>query len=381
MSVKVIELIPTMNTGGAETMVKDYALLMNKDKVVIKVVVLDHRYGSENERLLDENGIETLYLNDVIYGNRKDLNVIQKVHRTLARYYYFRKYVLKEKPDVIHVHLVFKNYLKMLPLKKMNIRLIYTVHNVMENYFDKRPGLKPKYFEYCEAKQLVQKHNMTLVALHDDMNKELREYFHTENVVTVNNGIVMENFDVTNFDRKEKRLSLGISDDEFLVGNVGRLFPQKNHEMIFKIFMELLKVRPKSKLLLIGKGPLKDNIKKCIRENGITDKVIMLENRSDIPELMNAMDVFLFPSRWEGYGNVLLEAQCVGLRCVISDRVPKSVRLTDLVVPLPLEAPLSEWVETLTDDSIRGIPVGNLQDHDMKNCIQKLEKLYVNEGI
>ncbi len=379
MAKKVIELIPTMNTGGAETMVKDYALLMNRDKVTIKVVVLDHRYGSENERLLDDNEIEALYLNDILYGNRKKLNIIQKVCRTISRYYYFRKYILEEKPDVIHVHLVFRNYLTMLPLNILKIKLVYTVHNVIENYFDKKPGFRSKYFEYREAKRLIERYGMTLIALHDDMKRELCDYFHTKNVVTVNNGIVMERFDRTKYNRDKTRELLGIENGEFLVGNVGRLSTQKNHDMILKVFKELLKVRPESKLLLIGKGPLKNEIVQTIEANGMTNKVIMLENRKDIPELMNAMDVFLFPSKWEGYGNVLLEAQCMGLRCIVSDKVPRSVCLTELVVPLKLDAPIKEWVDTLMNPSIKGVPQGNLHDYDMKNCIRKLEEIYLSE--
>lgn len=376
---KVIEVVPTMSTGGAEAMVKDYALLMDREKITMKVVVLDHRYSSENERILDENKIETLYLNGILYDNRENLNVFQKIRRSVSRYYYFRKFLLREKPDVIHIHLKLGWYFKMLPLKKMNVKLIYTVHNVIENYFDKKPGLKSKYFEYREANRLIHRYGMTLVALHDEMNEQLRNFFRTERVITVNNGIIMERFDPSKYDREAVRKELLVGEDEFLIGHVGRLHPQKNHDLILEVFCEVLKKKPQAKLLLIGKGELKNEIRAKIKAKKIEDRVIMLENRGDIPKLMSAMDVFLFPSRWEGYGNVLLEAQCMGLRCIISDKVPKSVCLTDLVVVQKLTDSPKQWAETLLNDSIKGNAGGTLLEHDMKYCIRKLEQLYLTE--
>lgn len=266
---KVIEVVPTMSTGGAEAMVKDYALLMDREKITMKVVVLDHRYSSENERLLDENNIETFYLNGILYGNREDLNVFQKIRRSVSRYYYFRKFLLREKPDVIHIHLKLGWYFKMLPLKKMNVKLIYTVHNVIENYFDKKPGLRSKYFEYREANRLIHRYGMTLVALHDEMNEQLRNFFRTERVITVNNGIIMERFDPSKYDREAVRKELLVGEDEFLIGHVGRLHPQKNHDLILEVFCEVLKIKPQAKLLLIGKGELKEEIKKRFRIKGL----------------------------------------------------------------------------------------------------------------
>ena len=149
--------------------------------------------------------------------------------------------------------------------------------------------------------------------------------------------------------------------------------------MILEVFCEVLKKKPQAKLLLIGKGELKNEVCAKIKAKKIEDRVIMLENRGDIPQLMSAMDVFLFPSRWEGYGNVLLEAQCMGLRCIISDKVPKSVCLTDLVVVQNLTDSPKQWAETLLDESIKGKAKGTLLEHDMKNCIWKLEQLYLAE--
>lgn len=378
---KVIQLISTMNTGGAETMVKDYALLVDKEKVQMKIVVMSGQYHSTNEQILKDKGIEIIYLGELLYGEKEDLNPLQKVLRRVSRYYYFRKLILEEKPDVLHVHLHFGWYLKVLPLKKLNMKLLFTVHNVIENFFDAVPGWKEKYFEYREADRLIKKYGMTLIALHDDMNRELRDFFHTENVVTINNGIMLSRFNKQLYDREEIRKSLGVGTEEFVVGHVGRYHEQKNHELIVNVFKELLKIKPNSKLLLIGKGPLKEEITKKIEREGLTDYVIMLENRQDVPQLMDAMDVFLFPSRWEGFGNVLIEAQSMGLRCVISDKVPESVILTENVQIKSLEEPLTAWVEAILNFNKKSVPRGTLTEHDMIYCVERLQHIYLDEPL
>ena len=186
----------------------------------------------------------------------------------------------------------------------------------------------------------------------------------------------MERFVPELYNRDEIRSSLGIDSQDYLVGNVGSVSEQKNHDMILDVFCEVIKRRPDSRLLLVGRGGERPKVEARINELNIEDKVIILENRDDIPALMTAMDVFLFPSKWEGFGNVLIEAQCMRLRCIISDRVPEAVRLTNLVVVRSLEDKPSEWAETLVDNTILGSPIGKLEDYDMRKSVDKLIELY-----
>jgi len=372
-----MELIPTMSTGGAETMVKDYAMLIDQEKITIQVVVLDHHYDSLNEKILEEHHIKTTYLGEVLYGERMDLNIFQKVIKRIYRYIYFRKLVMQEKPDIIHIHLLFDKYLRILPIKKQNINLVYTVHNIIEHYFSKDRKDKHKYKEYRECQRLIDKYDMTLIALHDSMKRELQEYFRTDKVITVNNGIQMERFSRELYDREKIRNELGFKTSDFVIGNVGRMHPQKNHDLILEIFMKILEEKKDAKLLLIGKGELENIVRERVNSLGIQERVVMLKNRSDIPELMYAMDVFLFPSRWEGYGNVLLEAQCMGLSCVVSDKVPECVRVTNQVQVVSLDASVEEWVGAICNMKKTNNIVADMSDYDMKNCIKKLEKVYL----
>lgn len=373
---KVIQLISSMNTGGAETLVKDYALLMDKEKVNLIIVVLSGRYHSNNEKALEENGVRVIYLEELIYGDRKDLNSLQMLIRKISRYTFFRKIVLEEKPDVIHVHLYFGGYLRMIPLKKMKIKLFYTVHNIVPKFFDKKFSFKRKHSEYREARYYLKKHGMTFIALHDSMNKELREFFDTDRVVTVNNGVVLDRFKRDLYDRNQIRESLGYSRDDYVIGHVGRYHEQKNHEMIIDIFENTLKTVANAKLLLIGKGELKNNVIEMVTKRGLSDRVLMLEERKDIPELMCAMDVFLFPSKWEGFPVTLIEAQSMGLKCVISDAISKEVSITDLVIIKSLKDSLDDWTKAMLDSNVHDVDNSALADFDIKTSIKKLQDMY-----
>lgn len=373
---KVIQLISSMNTGGAETLVKDYALLMDKEQVNMIVVVLSGRYHSNNEKLLEENGIRVIFLEELLYGDRKDLNLVQMLIRKVSRYVYFRKIVLEEKPDVIHVHLYMGGYLKTIPLNKMNIKLFYTVHNILPNYFDKRFSFKRKSREYREAKHHLKKDGMTLIALHESMNVELKEFFNTDNVITINNGVVLDRFKRELYNREVIREQIGFNKDDFVIGHVGRYHTQKNHELIIDIFENTLRIKPNAKLLLIGKGELKEEIKSKINKKGLSDKVVLLEERKDIPELMCAMDVFLFPSRWEGFPVTLIEAQSMGLKCVISDTISKEVSITGLVIKKSLDDSLDEWSEAILHTQVNRSDVGDLNEYDIKTSIKKLQDMY-----
>lgn len=114
---------------------------------------------------------------------------------------------------------------------------------------------------------------------------------------------------------------------------------------LLDIFNELQKSVPDSILLLIGKGELMEQVKTRVEELGIQDKVIFAGVRSDVPQLLSAMDVFLFPSLYEGMPNTVVEAQATGLPCVISDTITREANITGLVTYLPLSASTAAWVE------------------------------------
>ncbi len=163
----------------------------------------------------------------------------------------------------------------------------------------------------------------------------------------VPNAIDTETFRFNETNRISKRKELGIADDEHLIGHIGRFASQKNHSYLLKVFKEIVRLHPCNRLLLAGDGELHQSILEQAASLGLTDKIIMSGNRSDINEILSAMDVMVFPSRYEGLPVTLVEAQCNGLPCIISDNIPEDcILIDDLIQVHSLNEDPSVWAES-----------------------------------
>lgn len=145
------------------------------------------------------------------------------------------------------------------------------------------------------------------------------------------------------------RQELGIPRDAFVVGHVGRYTEQKNHGFLLRVAREVVKRKQNVYFLLVGTGKLRGSIEAQVANMGLSKHFVFVDARDDIPRLMKgAMDAFLFPSKWEGLGRVVLEAQAAGLPCVISDRVPADVAVVPaLVNTLSLNQDEETWATTV----------------------------------
>lgn len=204
-------------------------------------------------------------------------------------------------------------------------------------------------------------------------NKKIRK---SENYYIINNAINLEKFTYEETVRKKKRTELGISDDTIVIGHVGSFKKQKNHEFIIDIFNEYHKKNPNSKLLLVGIGPLFENIKEKINNLKMNNSVILLGQRSDTANLYQAMDIFLLPSLYEGLPLVGVEAQAVGLKCFFSDVITKEVNISDNVTYIPLKDSASEWAEQILNANLTNRKSVDASKFDIKENAKRLEEIY-----
>lgn len=144
------------------------------------------------------------------------------------------------------------------------------------------------------------------------------------------------------------RAELGIPQDAFVLGHVGRFMYQKNHAFLLRVFQRLLSSRQDAWLLLIGEGERMKLIRSEVKKMGIEGKVRFTGTRSDVAKLYSAMDVFCLPSFYEGLPVVALEAQANGLPCLFSDRMTKEVVLTPGARQLSIENP-EPWVKAVQE--------------------------------
>lgn len=185
------------------------------------------------------------------------------------------------------------------------------------------------------------------------VSREAAEWMFTKKTIrnhsfrVIANGINLVDFKFDENSRKRVRLSIGLDDNSHLYGNVGVLNKRKNQIRLLDIFKSISKHDPKSRLLLLGDGPLREDIEKKIVNLGLENNVIMLGNTGHVVDYYQAMDAIIMPSLNEGLSTVLLEAQTNGLTFFPSDRIPLGNYLKSLVYPISLDKTNEVWAMTI----------------------------------
>lgn len=183
----------------------------------------------------------------------------------------------------------------------------------------------------------------------------------------IHNGVDLHVYKYDEDNRRKIRRELSIADEQLVIGHIGRFNQQKNHKFLIEVFAELLKQQPNALLMLVGDGEKKGDIIKQIDVLGIGKSVIFTGIRSDVPALLSAMDVFVFPSFYEGMPNTVIEAQAIGLPCVIADTITKEACVTDCVHFKSLVDSAEKWVDKILESKHNNIVDRSLYSKVMKN--------------
>lgn len=168
-----------------------------------------------------------------------------------------------------------------------------------------------------------------------------------ENFHVIPNAIQLECFLFSEEKRKRMRGELGVAENELAIVCVARFSLQKNHTYLLKVFHAVKKKRPNSRLYLVGQGELEKDIREQITLLGLEDHVVFLGSRSDVGDVLTAMDAFVFPSFYEGFGTVLIEAQCSALPVLASDTIPAETKLCDCVEFASIKENPEVWAEKI----------------------------------
>lgn len=169
----------------------------------------------------------------------------------------------------------------------------------------------------------------------------------SKDLVLIKNGIDIRQYAYSNESNFSARAKLNIPMNGTVVGHVGRFNEQKNHDFLIDIFNEYHKKNENSYLLLVGDGPLKSQIQNKVKTLNLQNHVVFTGNREDVYELYSVMDMFVFPSFYEGMPNTVIEAQANGLKCFVSDTITKEANITNNIEYLSLEK-LNCWVDAIT---------------------------------
>lgn len=338
--IRVLHIVTNMNRGGLETMIMNYYRSIDKSKVQFDFLV--HR----EQRADYDDEIETLggkiyrlpILNPLSNHYLKSIDNFFKEHKEYK---------------IVHSHL---DCLSSIPLKyaKQN-GVPFTIAHSHNASQDKNL----KYIIKLMAKRKISKYADELFAC---SKKAGQWMFNTDNFITLNNAINSKEYAYNEKKSKDLKEALGLS-NKFVIGHVGRFFKQKNHTFLIDIFKELSQINEDAVLMLVGGGELEEEIKNKVNELGLSDKVLFLGVRDDIPDLMQVMDVFLLPSLYEGLGIVLIEAQASGLKCIISDTIPDDGIITNNVTKVSLNKSPKEWSKE----------INNFRNYDRNNTIEEIK--------
>ena len=181
------------------------------------------------------------------------------------------------------------------------------------------------------------------------------------------------------------REKYNISENQILIGSIGRYTFQKNQLFLLEVVKKIVEKNKDFKLLLIGEGELKNDYLEYIKNNKLEQNIILEQPQNDIYKYYSAFDIFAFPSRFEGLGIVVIEAQVSGLSCIVSKNVPIDVKISDLIDYVDIDS-IEKWYDKIVDfkkNSNRNYDLSK-SDYNIKNEYKKLIYIYdegsVNKG-
>ena len=218
-------------------------------------------------------------------------------------------------------------------------------------------------------------------------SKEAGEVFFGKNIYSdkffiLNNAIDIKRYEFCPEERKRIRSKFSYADDDIVIGHVGRFSPAKNHSFIIEVFKALCEQSDRYKLLLVGEGPDEERIKNLVKAFNLEGLVKFMGRREDVNLLYSAMDIFLFPSLYEGLGYALIEAQANGLTCIASETIPLQAKILESYTIINLNEGPFYWAKKIIDSRITREEhcSGILTDYGYNIAIEgnKLEEKYRN---
>ncbi len=320
--IRILHVVTHMNRGGLETMLMNY--YRHIDRKNIQFDFLTHR----EERAAYDDEIEAL--GGKIY-RFPVLNPFSQSYRGKLRNFF------RQHPEykIVHVH---QDCLSSVILKEASVA---GVPVRIAHSHSTRQDRDLKYPIKLFYKRFIPRYATDLMACGKDAGNWM---FSGAEFQILNNAIDAKAHTFDAEKRAAVRAQWTVESKTLLVGHVGRFSPAKNHDFLLDIFQEIDR-RTAAKLMLVGDGALRKEMEEKAKTMGLFDKLIFTGVRSDVPELMQAMDVFVFPSLYEGLPVTLVEAQASGLPCLISDKVPMECRKTDLIEQLPLAIGAKVWAQ------------------------------------
>lgn len=364
--IRVLHVIGIMNRGGAETMIMNLYRHIDRSKVQFDFVE-----NSSEPAAFDE---EILSLGGRIY---RCPHYDGKNHFTYVEWWNdFFKAHPKEYP-IVHGHLGSTAVIYLSIAKKYGAYAIahshssgtdHSLKSFLYRIMSYNTRYVADYFFACSDVAGKDRYGCKVVS--------------GEHYSVINNAIDLDAFSFDQDVRESVRQEFGFDSAQLVIGHIGRYTREKNQEFVIEIFTKLKKQEKNVCLLMVGDGPLHTQMMQLAENTEAKSSIYFTGVRSDVNRLLQAMDVFVFPSLYEGLGIALIEAQAAGLPCVVSDTIPKEAYLTDLVKSESLSNSPDIWAEKIL--AMRNVPRtdrrAEIAAHgfDITTEAVKLQEFYIN---
>ena len=358
--IRVAQIIGKASEGGVESMIMNLYRNIDHSKVVFDFFV------ENTSVVIDEKEINSYGGKVVIVPQYKHLFKFKKC---------LKENFEKGNYDIVHSNMNALSFISLKAAKKCGIK-----HRICHSHSTSNKKEFLRHVLKSILKVFSKKYATDLFACSEKAGRWLygNKVYDEGKVTIINNGIDLEKFKYNSNIRNKIRSELNLSEDTFVIGHIGRFMKQKNHDFLLDVYKQVKEKNNKVCLLLLGSGPLLEQIKTRVESESIRN-VIFIAPTSRPFDYYQAMDCFVLPSLYEGLPVVGVEAQANGLTCLFSSEVTKEVDLLNSTQFISL-GNIDDWVNALLNCS-NHMPkrnsTGNLTTFDIKNVAINLENKYV----
>lgn len=367
---KILHIVGTMNRGGTETMLMNIYRNIDKEKIQFDFVSFSKEEAHYDKEIISLGGKIIKISPPRILNYKKAIDDIKKVIEEYGPY------------DVVHAHTLFNSGFAIKASKELNVKIRIThAHTTLDN---EATIIRKIYAKYM--RKIINKNSTHLLACSNEAGRYLfgekslynKNYTFFQNLIDYNKILNVDKNKVEEF-KHEYNLN-----NKIVVGHVGTFKESKNQKFLIEITHYLTKENKDIVLLLVGDGSMRNDLKDLVKKYNLQDNVIFTGIREDVEVAFNSMNLFIFPSIYEGLGLVLLEAQSAGLPCLVSEAIQPEA---DLGIGLINKLNLSDGIEKWSQKILSMLREHKLQtniiaeafensSYSIEACLNKLFRIY-----
>lgn len=365
--IRVLHILDSMGMGGIQSFVLNLYRAVDRSKIQFDFL-LHREFHNQNEAEIRRLGGNIYF----VPTRREGVNKNKKALKSF--------FLEHQEYSAVHIHISSLTYIE--PLKaaayaKIPVRIVHS-----------HSSQAPKNNRLHRILHEMNKHRIHKYATHFcACSDKAAEWFYggtklLERAIFIPNGIQCDAYTFNPNVRMKHKKEFGL-EDKLVIGHVGRFHYPKNHEFLIEIFKAYTKIRDNAVLVLVGDGENRVNIQQMVEAYGLSEKVVFLGNRNDVQNLLQMFDIFLLPSRYEGFPVTLVEAEAASLPAVVSDSVTHTVNITGRIRFCSLNDAPEIWASQIDDlicddrdqeDNLKVREAG----YDICDIVNKLLTIYSN---